>query len=382
MNRLRPISDAPMFPVTSIIAVLSIVVTLWWWQGNDVSPFETNLMTWHGEPWRLLTAIFPHLGLLHLIFNLYWLWAFGTVIEEQFGRARLLSMVVLMAASSSAAQYALSGSGFGLSGVVYGLFGYLWVIRWTDRRYYFLIDTFTVRIFVGWFFLCIVLTVLDFLPIANTAHGVGALMGMALGVSIGRGPRGRLLSAALVIALSALTVLAGTIWQPEANIFGAKGRREADFADYYLAKGRHERAAELYRKSIAVNPDVARWQFNYGLALERLEEMDLAAMAFERAHAMQPGIRSYEEAFRTTVPAWKLRLAMQALEDDQPDVAERLLRQAVSIDGEDPPMWFYLGVALERQGNLSEARQAYEKAMGLDKEDPRYLKALQRLRDE
>ncbi|MDZ7825570.1 MAG: rhomboid family intramembrane serine protease [Gammaproteobacteria bacterium] len=80
-----------------------------------------------GEIWRLWTPALLHFGLLHLAFNLLWLWEFGRRIEAAEGRWRLLQTVLLLAPVANVAQYLMmDGPVFGgLSGVVYGLLGYI-----------------------------------------------------------------------------------------------------------------------------------------------------------------------------------------------------------------------------------------------------------------
>lgn len=80
-----------------------------------------------GEIWRLWTPALLHFGLLHLAFNLLWLWEFGRRVEAAEGRWRLLQTVLLLAPVANVAQYLMmDGPVFGgLSGVVYGLLGYI-----------------------------------------------------------------------------------------------------------------------------------------------------------------------------------------------------------------------------------------------------------------
>ena len=52
---------------------------------NYIAPLVMDCRAWKGQPWRLVTSALPHVDLLHLAFNLYWLWAFGTTVEGVFG---------------------------------------------------------------------------------------------------------------------------------------------------------------------------------------------------------------------------------------------------------------------------------------------------------
>jgi rhomboid protease GlpG len=80
-----------------------------------------------GEVWRLVTPIFLHGGLLHLLFNMLWLYQLGGQIEAQESSRSVAIMVLVFASICNTAQYLVSGPLFvGMSGVVYGLLGYLW----------------------------------------------------------------------------------------------------------------------------------------------------------------------------------------------------------------------------------------------------------------
>jgi GlpG protein len=80
-----------------------------------------------GEVWRLVTPIFLHSGLLHLLFNMLWLYQLGGQIEAQESSRSVAIMVLVFASICNTAQYLVSGPLFvGMSGVVYGLLGYLW----------------------------------------------------------------------------------------------------------------------------------------------------------------------------------------------------------------------------------------------------------------
>jgi membrane associated rhomboid family serine protease len=78
-----------------------------------------------GEPWRVLTAIFLHAGLLHLGFNLIAIATIGPRIEEVYGRLTMLAVFVITGALAAAGSdlMGLVGVGVGASGGVMGLVG-------------------------------------------------------------------------------------------------------------------------------------------------------------------------------------------------------------------------------------------------------------------
>lgn len=132
-----------------------------------------------GQVWRLITPIFIHFGFLHLIFNMLWLKDLGSMIEFRQSAKILLAQVVVMGVLSNLAQYAVSGPTFGgMSGVVYGLLGYIWIRGKLDPTSgLFLHKTIVIWMLV-WFALCWTGLIGN---VANTAHAVGLLSGIAWG---------------------------------------------------------------------------------------------------------------------------------------------------------------------------------------------------------
>ena len=130
-----------------------------------------------GEVWRLFTPMFLHFGLLHLLFNIIWLRDLGGFLQHRFGAAYLLVFILAVAGVSNLVQLASSGPRFGgLSGVNYGLLGFLWLRGKFDRGGFWQLNPQIVQFMIAWFVLCF------FMPgVANGAHAGGLLFGMATG---------------------------------------------------------------------------------------------------------------------------------------------------------------------------------------------------------
>jgi len=145
-----------------------------------------------GQVWRIVTPIFLHGGIFHLAFNMYMFHLFGRVIENRRGALRLALIMLVVALISNLAQGLApsdwgtfrGGPGFlGLSGVVYGLLGYLWMKTTYEPDSGLYVSGGTVAFLMIWMLLGFA-GILDLLfrgSIANLAHGVGFLTGLAIG---------------------------------------------------------------------------------------------------------------------------------------------------------------------------------------------------------
>ncbi len=137
-----------------------------------------------GQVWRLLTPILVHFGLLHIVFNMLWLWELGGALENRQGYGYLGSMVVVLGGFSNLAQYLYQGPKFGgMSGVVFGLLGYFWMQGRYNPRFGMALHKHIVIMMLGWFAVCWLGLVGN---IANMAHTVGLLLGSAWGYAAAR----------------------------------------------------------------------------------------------------------------------------------------------------------------------------------------------------
>jgi len=165
---------------------------------RDIIGPDGGLDVWasirRGEVWRLVTPIFIHYGIWHLVFNMFWLFDLGGQIENRRGTWYMLLLVLGLAVLANIGQgleaSLFGGRGFafgGMSGVGYGIFGYLLIkVRFGNKEQYLLSPT-TVVIGLLWFVLCLARSfpetsgMLSFIPpIANSAHTVGLFAGMAI----------------------------------------------------------------------------------------------------------------------------------------------------------------------------------------------------------
>ena len=188
---------APTPYVTLFLIVLSVAVAIFSKLGEDKIAIHNlfivdlkadgDLVGWYpglvevraGQIWRLFTPILIHMGVLHIVFNMMWLKDLGTLIESRFGGRYMFALVAVSAPLSNLGQYFWGGPVFGgMSGVVYALFGFLWIRGKCDPAGTGPINPQAVYWMIGWFVLCFVGVIPD---VANAAHGIGLGVGMAWG---------------------------------------------------------------------------------------------------------------------------------------------------------------------------------------------------------
>ena len=139
-----------------------------------------------GQVWRLVTPMFIHFGILHLAMNGLWFWELGRRIEMRQGRWQLLGLTLLFSAVSNVIQYLFSGPSLfgGLSGVLYGLLGHIWLFQWLAPTPLYRLPKGVLVMMLVWLLLCLsgLVSLLGFGQIANGAHVGGLLVGCCSGL--------------------------------------------------------------------------------------------------------------------------------------------------------------------------------------------------------
>lgn len=139
-----------------------------------------------GQYVRLITPIFLHFGLMHLVFNGLWLAVLGGQIEREQGSIHLLLLVAVCGAVSNIVQFNWSGSMYfgGMSGVIYALLGYLWIKHRVRPDNCAPLPSGIMVFMVGWLLLCMtgILELAVGIAVANAAHLAGLISGLVSGL--------------------------------------------------------------------------------------------------------------------------------------------------------------------------------------------------------
>ncbi|MBD7907365.1 rhomboid family intramembrane serine protease [Sporosarcina gallistercoris] len=119
------------YPVVSALIALNVVIHLLTFLpfiGNSILNFGvgSNYLIEQGEYWRLVTPMFLHAGIMHLLFNMFSLFIFGPELEKVAGKARFLTVYFLAGVFGDIATFFVYDSSFlhvGASGAIFGIFG-------------------------------------------------------------------------------------------------------------------------------------------------------------------------------------------------------------------------------------------------------------------
>lgn len=365
-------------PVTALMLLSAVMVTLAWWIDGSVLWIDTiqmDIRALHGEPWRLITSALPHVDLLHLAFNVTTLWMLSSFIERELGSWATLLLIIILAAISAAAEYAVLRGGVGLSGIGYGMFGLLWVLNHLHPKYRGKMDPSLPPIFVGWFILCCVLTATYIWPVANIAHAAGAVAGGLLGLAMTPTVALRRIAIALLLLITASCYLGTTTFRSTINLGGTVAHDLAFLGYWQLNQNKNEDAANHFAQAIELEDHHAPWWFNRGIALHRLNRTEQAAKAYQQAARLNKTNKDYlDQAASMTAHFAYERQEAAAYEE-----AVMLYRAALDFDDRLAYCWYNLGTALEATGKFNAAGDAYHKAAMLDPEDKGYQAATLRL---
>lgn len=210
--------DPRSAPATYLLISINVAVFLWMTTHGvsirDPTPQQlihyganSPLLILSGEWWRLLTATFVHIGIIHIATNLWCLWNLGLLGEPLLGPLGILAVYVLTgiagnllslgwdvgyAVAMRSPQDLVGAVGAGASGAVFGLAGILIVllsnrrlpIPWSElkRLRTSVIRFAALNLIIG---ASTILPVLgSVVRIDNSAHVGGFLYGLALGPAL------------------------------------------------------------------------------------------------------------------------------------------------------------------------------------------------------
>jgi membrane associated rhomboid family serine protease len=145
---------------------------------NAINAFEVA----DGEWWRIFTSAFFHLGPIHLLFNMYVLYLYGSLVERMYGPIEYAVIYLLCAAGGSVFTILVDPvqSAAGASGAIFGLVGLLFLV---SRRHHAVLGREARMMVAGIGTYVVYLLIFTFIVpgISWTGHLGGLAVGAALG---------------------------------------------------------------------------------------------------------------------------------------------------------------------------------------------------------
>jgi membrane associated rhomboid family serine protease len=135
LSRKAPLTRILVFVLVGVHLVISLYAQEAWLgagAGDGMADFATlslvggneNVLVAHGEWWRLISAVFLHAGLLHLLFNAMAVHYLGQIVENALGPASFLLLFLLGGWFASLCSHQLTvAMSVGASGAVFALLG-------------------------------------------------------------------------------------------------------------------------------------------------------------------------------------------------------------------------------------------------------------------
>lgn len=185
-------------------------------------------LVWSGEVWRLATAMFLHVGWIHLLWNTYAAWGLCLVAERALGSARFgVTYLVAGVGGNCASAIGHHAVCAGASGALFGILGvYLVFLRRSagDNKTFFAhpATRSILRSMAIWFVLGMTV-----LPMDNFAHAGGLVTGVVVAALFTSRLDVRAVAAAVASLLVAFVIAGTRPWHR------ALSPAEADFLGWY-----------------------------------------------------------------------------------------------------------------------------------------------------
>ncbi len=345
-------------------------VSLWAPGSSDLLRWGANFgpFTMDHQWWRLLTSMFVHVGLLHLLLNMWGLWVLGRVGEYLYGNWRFVALYLLSGLGGSVASLArnpmvvsagASGALFGIAGalVASSLFGIgSSPLRLAPHAMRSLILVIAANLAFGFLY-----TRID-----NGAHIGGLITGFLLGAVLSLdfrwARRGMQLSPAMVLFPLVGVLIAGSA----AYVRTFRGPEiQMDLGREALQRGDAGAAIEQLQHVIQARPNDSAAHEALGTAYALARRLSLAQKEYARALQLNPS-------------SVKLRkqLAVVDVEIGNSEAAVKLLQEAGQRSPRDVQTFLELGVLYQQMGKDKEALPQLQRAAELDPNHAGIMQAL------
>jgi rhomboid protease GluP len=328
-----------------------------------LAPTSSDLLRWGadgpntlaGQYWRMITSGFLHIGIVHLLLNMWCLWYLGRLLERLLGP--LTTVIVYVVTGVGASLLSLSWNPMsvsaGASGAIFGIAGVLIPVLYYGKLN---LPPENVRRVLGYVVRFSLLNLLYGLRghINNMAHLGGLVAGLAVGLFLARSfslneeergtqRRNVIMVATVVVALLVIPVVKAKSYVVELG----KGEASLEKEDY-------NSAIEHLKKYTAAQPNDAYGKALLGSALQGAKRYQEAAQEYEQGLALDPDY-----------PNVQINLAQIYVHLNQPQKAVKLYQAGIQGSRPDADNYYNYALALKATGDLVEAEREVRQAIHL-----------------
>ncbi|MGI9103406.1 MAG: rhomboid family intramembrane serine protease [Terriglobales bacterium] len=367
-----PPSPRHDFGVTAVLVAINVLVfALMVLKGASFTqPTSDQILRWGAnfgpltldrQWWRLLTAMFVHIGIVHLAVNMWCLWQLGGMAEHLYGRRSFLWLYLLTGLAASLASLirnpvvVTAGASGAIFGVAGALIATLYLAKLPAPRNELRISLVSLVVFAAF----------------NLVYGIRQ-GGVDNGAHVGGFIAGLLLGTALSFDFPRLVP---RTWRVRPYVFpvfaailliAAVTLRRVDMPIVKL-----EKAEQLFRKGdtsggireldsvLKARPNLYAGWMLLGLVQLRNHQDAPAEAAFQRAAQIRPN----DVGSRT-------QLAFLYLRSNRMQPAQQVLQRITEIDPRNVEARINLGVILNRLGRPKEAFDTFQNAVRLNPNVP------------
>lgn len=378
-TQIAPRRAAPYRPpaTTALLVVNTLVFLAMAAAARSLqAPSNSLLLQWganwgplslDGQPWRILTANYVHIGILHIAFNMWALWQLGRLAERIFGSWTYLLIYTAcgIAASIVSLFWHPLVIGAGASGAIFGLVGALISVLYLGKLPF---PKTALRATLKSLLIVVVVNLLlgaTARGIDNSAHMGGLVMGLGLGAALAPSltalpPRRRLYEGLIFGVAMFLLLAAGSFVQRRKGyvVFANRASRTMNRSqrDEVISELQRAAAQDPRNKTIlALLGDAYLENKNYASAettckgLLALDPGDLTAQY--HLGLVYGATRRYEEA-------------------------RQIFSQLAQRRPKDDDVWLLLGSSLDGLGRQEEAARAFQRAIASNAQNPEAYREL------
>jgi membrane associated rhomboid family serine protease len=326
-------------------------------------PKNTDLLKWgaeygpetlSGQYWRVITAAFVHIGIIHILLNMWCLWSLGRLLERLVGPWATAGVYVVTGAGASLLSLSWDPMRIsaGASGAIFGIAGALIPILYYGNLG---LPKEVIGKLLGYVVRFSLINLLYGLRggVNNMAHLGGLVSGLALGLlfarsfSLPREERGAQRRNVLIVGAAAMIALFFPI--ARAKSFAV----DLHNAELALDQKDFDGAVNYMKKYLTARPNDPLGHALMGFAYQQEHRFDEAVGEYEMALKLEPNYRFVQA-----------NLAIVYVGQNEPKKAEPLCRRVVAFEP-DYDLYLACARAYLDNGHLADARSTAEKAVGL-----------------